>query len=816
MGKMWVAFSLWILASSVWGGTTNPVDKAPSLPHCGADERDFSYVWWANGWDEKGPVRPLHLCLRTGHYGMVLDAERLSFPHLGVLKESAPVQDVLGEGDEVVSALPEGDLSLMINVDGKTYACLAGAIGWQDRARWVTFPVRIVESGRFLQHFQVHGLVFEEPEGGQLPADSWLDVKALPHRFELSLHVIPEREWVDGEMRLEMESQGSIQYQGKSKDKWTGPWEVGEERSLTLHVSFAMEDDLEETNNVRVDYRSSLEEDWIELQEVSERRLLHQIDLPETSWSLEEEPDHMERLHVRVRNQATDPLIVPLLFAKEYPFPGITGMCPMILDPDGRPTGIPVQLSKNWHRQKDLRLLEEGPWFRGVTLLHLPPESELLFQFAITYVQWGGIPSASHAQLCLIGWGSNQVWDQSAIGSWGESICYEPNACQRRCMIDDLRPLMVTSMDAKKPQWTWTNNVGGGDFLLLFDRDSSYVPHKGVRTFYRCQGPNLTDVRYAGTIANEAIDFKLHACLPRSEDHVRVFHTLRYDIREEIRPSRLAFYQLGADRYNEGLSRVVTVGNVKGVIQSIETQAGEDGYQRQGLPWQGDSPWVSLHDSQAPEKTVGAWANRGLILRRWRARLGGQDQAMPFLSVYRSNAQEKPNPIVELSLPQEGMTLLPGDFFEAEIELVVLPISPQDYYGPNASFKKALEEMKEPCQLVQREAVGNALEVEMKTATLLKSYPLEVNTKLGREALLKVRGGLGYVPVTFTGCSSPFGHQLHVQREGDWTLLDQSVHGNDFWQVIHNPSEGTWDVTFNLRLGGTSKEVTLALNQRMP
>ena len=485
MGRTWVALSLGIVACSVWGRPGRCEENGTSLLDAAPRGIDFSYLWWANGWDEKGPVPPLLLCLRTGHYGMVLDAETLRLPHLGAFKESVPAEKALSEGREVLFSLPEGSLDLEIAVDGTTYTCLAGAIGWQDRSRWVTFPVRIVESGRFLQHVQVHGLVFEEPEGGQLPADAWLDVKAMPHRFELSLHVVPEREWVDGEMRLELESHGKIQYQGRSKDKWTGPWEAGEERNITLHVSFAMKDDLEDMEEVRVEYRPPDKEEWIELEDTSQRRLLYRIDLPERSWSVQEDPDHRELVHVRVANQGTEPVVVPLLFAKEHPFPGITGMCPMVLDPAGNPTGIPVQLSKNWHRQEEIRLLHEGPWFRGVTLFHLPPESELLFQFCIAYARWGGIPAASHAQLCLIGWGSNQVWDQSAIGSWGETICYEPDACQRRCMIDDLRPLMVTSMDANSPRWTWTHNVGGGDFLLVFDARGRYVPHKGVRTFYR-------------------------------------------------------------------------------------------------------------------------------------------------------------------------------------------------------------------------------------------------------------------------------------------------------------------------------------------
>ena len=41
------------------------------------------------------------------------------------------------------------------------------------------------------------------------------------------------------------------------------------------------------------------------------------------------------------------------------------------------------------------------------------------------------------------------------------------DACQRACMIDDVRPLMVNGMGGGK--WEWTGNVGGGDFLVYQD-----------------------------------------------------------------------------------------------------------------------------------------------------------------------------------------------------------------------------------------------------------------------------------------------------------------------------------------------------------
>ncbi len=122
----------------------------------------------------------------------------------------------------------------------------------------------------------------------------------------------------------------------------------------------------------------------------------------------------------------------------------------MILGTDGSPAGIPVQISKNWHRDKKTPLRYEGPWIHGSTLIEVPPNTSRNFQYAIAYARWGGVCAASHAQLSLIGWGHNMFWDECAIGSFGESICYEPGRTQRRSFITDVRPLMVTWKDDKK------------------------------------------------------------------------------------------------------------------------------------------------------------------------------------------------------------------------------------------------------------------------------------------------------------------------------------------------------------------------------
>ena len=53
-----------------------------------------------------------------------------------------------------------------------------------------------------------------------------------------------------------------------------------------------------------------------------------------------------------------------------------------------------------------------------------------------------------------------------------------------------------------------------------------------------------------------------------------------------------------------------------------------------------------------------------------------------------------------------------------------------------------------------------------------------------------------YVPITLAGLTTPGEGALWVNGQ----RLDQSVHGNDFWQTEYDAATGTWDVTYNLDL----------------
>ncbi len=511
--------------------------------------------------------------------------------------------------------------------------------------------------------------------------------------------------------------------------------------------------------------------------------------------------DAIERVGLVLSNPADHGQVARLMFEKtsggirQRIGAAITGVSAVLRDRDGCPTGIPVQLSKNWHGRPEGGVYS-GQWFHGISQVRVPPRAKLELELTIAYGHWGGVAAASHAQLCLIGWGSNQLWDQSALGSWGESICYEPDQAQGQCAILDVRPVMVRSRANDAP-WSWTHNVGGGDFFRFFDPSGKRVFPARMRTAYERHGPCLTEVTYAGQ-TGDAIGHAATVSLARTDDVVRGTYRLRLDVREAIEFSRFVLFQIGADTYSYTGERKMALGNVGGLIREWQTRWGEDEYRTEPMECAGRMPWVSLHEAvrRGDEGSSGAWANRGFVIRSWDARLGGKGAA-PYVAERGVRARGHDTSTIDI-LPPPGLTRLePGDFVEATIEHIIVPQFAADYYGPSEALRAALKEGENTWRMIHREAAGNDRRVRVKVGALEALYPA-VRLRAERDrAELTLDGGLGYVPITFTGLGAPRGYTLLQNGQP----VDQSVHGNDFWQADYDPASRTWQMTVNVLVG---------------
>lgn len=789
-----IAFTTLLLASLTALQAADATDaRALLMPRAG----DYTLLWWADGpphfLDSKTPPPTETLCFQSGSWGLAFDTKHVRVLRAGQWKAPMSLEQAVQPGRAALADLPTVSWDCAVVAGGKRFAC----VGYLEHKDEFFQPVRFVESGRFFQRVVIEGLRFADDTGQEFPCEARLEISAWPDRLALRLELEAKSapSGTIAEIRL-----GERRKSKPLSGKTAVPLEIFGERIATLP-------------RVEADRALTVEFD--------EALGCHTLRLPEKPWSNKEGTyypvehlDRLDRWRVTLSNDDDHETVARLMFTQQRELP-ITGFTPMLCEGDGTPSGLPVQLSKNWHyRLEKGALIHQGPWFHGCAFVRLAPKSQRELLFQMVYARYGGVFAASHAQLCLIGWGHNQFWDEAAIGSFGESICFEPGRVQRRCFIDDVRPLMTLPIGKSTKPYGWASNCGGGDFLMWQDAQGRYQPMRATRTAYRSQGPCLTDVSYTEESANGEIAARMDVSVPRSADHLRTFIHIRYDVHRPMQWQRLAFFQLGADFYNDTPARRVAFGDVTGLREELSPKKAKDIFDRSNVPLTGTQPWLSIHgmDFESlpdPSKKSTAAASRGLIVRSWKAVLGGHP-ALPHASFYCTEwGKNNFRTVVELAPPLGLKELLPGDFVDADLEFVVFPADAAAYYGPDKDFGAALARDADTWRMVQREAAGNALHCEASRGTVLKSYPLRIAVDDGQNAEVTVHGGLGYVPVTFTGLTEPAGYTLFI----DGQRVNQAVHGNDFWQTDFDSTTQRWQQTFNLVLASNHvSEIRLQRN----
>jgi hypothetical protein len=726
-----------VFASFATASEPRPVDWMPRVD-------DHTALWWVDGsprvFNSPNQANGETLCFQFGGQSLLFDTKRVR-----------PV---------------DGGWDCALSVDGRRFACTGHAMPKDEFFE----SVRFVECGRFFHRVIIENLQFTVAEGMAFPGNTRLEISIWPDRLAF---------------RLECDADASLELR-RGEKRVTG------KKSVLLEV-------VNPPTTVAVESELAVTRD--------ESLGCHRLALPEKPWSNaqgtyypEEHLDRIDRWRVTLRNDAAEPTVARLMFVQQRHLP-ITGFTPMLCDPDGTPTGLLVQNSKNWHQRPEKgELRHQGTWFHGFAWVRVPPKSKRDFVFQMVYARYGGVCAASHAQLSLIGWGHNQFWDQAAVGSFGESICFEPGRVQRRCFITDVRPLMTLSRETNAKPWGWADNCGGGDFLMWQDAAGRYQPTKATRTEYRSHGPCLTDVSYSEESKGGEIAARMDVSVPAANDHLRTFFRLRYDIRQPVRWQRLAFFQLGADFYNNVPARRVAIGDAAGLREEWEAKKAKNIYDRASVPLLGEAPWVSIHGVQRESLTKGhAAASRGLIIRSWRAVLGGKP-ALPHLSTFCTEwGKGNQRTALELAPPPGIDELKPGDFVETELEWVVFPADVAAYYGPDAALREMLARDADTWRAVHREAAGNLFKPQVELGTLAKSYPIEVSVNETQSAHLKISGGLGHLPITFTGLTSPNGHRVMVNGKP-----------LEHWQTIWNATTERWQITCNVApVPGSPLEIAL-------
>lgn len=759
------------------------------------DNRHYTYIYWENGYPtrEAQSRRPQSwansyarenpdLVIQTGYYSLVLDGKTMQLDGYDALTGS----DYVSALHQDVTQFTPASLTLKAYQDGIEYTATSGLVQNGSDA-----PVRLIESGQFLQRYDHLGIEFTAADGTKLDVEGRLEISAWPEHvvFKLDFSNLEDTAINIDRTLIQLTSPAGKSFTSDVNSISTTlsvrPHEDLENAPLNADSIVTVATNLQNNNALVVAFDTDLH--------------ALKVNLPINGVRY---PDHIDRVDeflIEVSNTTTNSLDIPLVFEENTPR-AITGTVMLLTDADdGKPTGIPIQISKNWHVGSDtgVKAIHRGSWLRGSTYFTLPAGTTKRFKLKVVFGYWASVGAASHSQLSLVGWGGNWKWDESAVGAWGESMTYDPTQHLGSSFMADIRPTFTPSM-SDGGDHNWTENVGGGDFLTYFDANNQYRWGKRLKTAYVWTGPNMTQVMYSGITDDDKIRFEYVSKLVSTNDYHRRIHNYRYQFLEDVAdPNRLVFYQMAADYYLGPDFDTYYVGDSTGLLQESTSEPGGNAYKDGKFSFL--DRWLASDDLVALDQNT-AKATRGIIQRS--STLNGNDFPVFMHKYGRSWGSDKM--LFDLAGESVEQSYSAGDVVEGEVEFILPAKQKENYWGADTEFAARLDTYTKPWESVFDEyRYNNKLSVTVHKGTLLNNFPVEIMADQNGPSVIAdisiQAGGLGHVPVVIN--DAVIGKSLNVERylNGDWVPLEvNAATSNSYYQGYQN-AKGKIDYAFSIK-----------------
>lgn len=776
-----------------------PITANADIVH---NEKLYGYIYWENGlpiadlarrpdsWANPDMAANPDIIIETGYYNLRFDSDDIDLTGYDA-----------SEGSDYISALTEqvinfSDAAILLKAykDGVAYTARTGVVEEAGQLH-----VHLIESGQFVQRFDHTGLVFTDSEGNELGASGYFELTAWPDRvvFTLDFSDVSDIERTtiqvtspDGNKHLKDSFSSKINLAVKPQDDQTLST-----LSAGKYITQAYQAEDKEALAVTFD----------------NDQYAFRIDLDPDSISYPSAINRFDEYVIEVSNPTDSEANIPLVF-NQTTIPTITGTVMTLAEyDDGRPTGIPVQISKNWHKTDDYEHHHEGNWLRGSSMVTLAANSSKTFKLRVIYGYWDAVGAVSHAQLSLIGYGDTHwKWDESALGAWGESMTYDPNQAIAAAFIADVRPSWTTPLNSATADHNWTENLGGGDFLKYFDENGDYRWAKQIKTAYRWTGPNMTEVLYSGLSDNDKLRFTYTTQLVRSNDYHRRFHSYKYEILEDIKPTRFVYHQMAADYYKMTKFDNYYRGNGSYLYNSVEAEHGGNEYVNSLYFKQ---RWLAIDDTEASDEVH---ANRGII--SWESLLNGAVQT-PYVHSY-GRTWGTDTTLFDISADSTTKTYQAGDVIEGRLEFILPAELNSDYWGADQAFADRLKGYENAWQAIQDEHIYNNMSVTVTQGTLQQNYPVVIDAAdatVLAAFTIPADKGIGHIPVIIQNATAGLAlraqYKLEDSDSWEWGVEDTSNIGtNAFYQGYLN-ADASMDYVFNIirPVGSLSKAMTVRI-----
>ena len=807
---------------------------------------DYTYFWWDFG----VVTSKRNAYVQTGNYGFMMDGIAAKIKKLGGVT-GIPRDDVASGTNQSVDQLPNvKNTSYNIAYDDiKTYAYTTSYVhnekfpmseDWQE-GPGKTNAFRIINGGTYMQRFDVMQLLYKNNDDitGRVEYSCVSDYFTVTYDAKL---VNDRKKDVELSYTLELDKSYNIKKvynNGKAmilrrEDGQCVAFIIPEDTNATLSsdgtavtftanvtvynnkwegFSFVIMPGLELGENCILDYYASrkvtIEAENTEPKagkaavEYNKIMGAYDITMPNstgfTDFTVEENKTAYDRTSFTVTNDSDRDVRVTLNFKKREvhptPYYGLWGMSPMIVDPEtNEPTGMGMQYSRNPHGYTSFtEVLYGACWVNIITYIDVPANSSVSYDFVCAYSCWGETYASSIAQMCLVGWGGNQWWMSASLNSspgYGELFGFDPDRGCSRALIDDSSPFFTNG----------GRGAGGADWLTVYDKVVGYRHVRNQKITVKSSGPNVSRMTVSGYLETGSVYAELTVTISRSNDFSRVLNTFHYEFLEDVEFARMALYQLGADNYNDTRFEKLAYGDSTGTFEVLDVPANgtKSEYIKQYVDMTGENVWISQY-SFDPERVD---SNKGLVIREYKATLNGKTYDYPTLGFYITN-NGVTNLNGEITLPEEvdkNGKVQKGSVVDGVVEYIILPKDKNDYYGTSEYINAQAAELFVNEGLMSRFAVDAAIKETVSVGELVGTYPTRVKTVKGDVlAEVTITGGIGYVPVTFIGIEGYSGYRLfEVMADGSEVMVDQSVRGNDYWQVYYDPDTRLCDISFNV------------------
>ena len=463
----------------------------------------------------------------------------------------------------------------------------------------------------------------------------------------------------------------------------------------------------------------------------------------------------------------------------------------MLLDREGHPMPIVVQVSKNFAGEKEEAFYNptDQPFSETIFPLYLEPgESHTLTSLHL-FQNWGR-HMTTH-------WSSLGAWMDYFHSSTGvtETTCYVPFkfAGLGGVTIADFRAMSQECFWVDQPQH---DNLAGHSFLSYYDgKDWIHPVYTG--TVYRSTGPNWYDIGLRYLTSDGKIKVTADIFETPQNDELRSYFKVRYEVLQplEIADARANCRFLTIASIIQGLrfDRFAATG-----VDEIRLDPSKKPFPVKGVALPEENFFIAEYGDSLNKR-----GSNAIIVKRFSA--GGLKPAATvqlggYKNVFKQDAAKDTR--MCLVPDTDDLKLKAGDVIE--IEGYWLP------YG--ATF-----DTKSPEMVVRYDAEGAMHVVSVEQGEKVSDLPIVVRAE-NNGALFTVAGGKNLIPVVVKGLTQWRMPRIFV-REGDaWRPLYHSRNNAlDGYQVFCD-EDGTFGAVFLVSASEEPQQlkVTVGESLRMP